>query len=326
VVTSEAEFEEWSRTQLAAVEEGLREALTARSAFVTETARHLFDAGGKRFRPLLVLAAAGLGFDLAGSVDADAAVRAALVVELTHVASLYHDDVMDEAELRRGAPSANKRWENSIAILTGDFIFARASAIVATLGTDFVRFQADTFARLVSGQLDELAGPAPGADPVAHHLKVVSDKTASLIAASARFGAQVAGATPAQTEALTRFGESLGVVFQLSDDLIDIVSDDSGKSPGADLREGVSTLVTLLIRQVARPQDARLLELLAAPVAAADLPEALALVRRHPAVDQVRARVAAGARQAAAELAVLPAGPARSALAALCDLAVTRAA
>jgi heptaprenyl diphosphate synthase len=326
---SEVEFEEWVRARLGAVEDGLRQCLTADSDFVTETARHLALAGGKRFRPLLVLGAAGLGFDLDGSVDETAAQRAAIVVELTHVASLYHDDVMDEADLRRGALSANKRWANSIAILTGDFIFARASRVGAALGPDYVAFQADTFARLVTGQIAELVGPAPGADAVAHHLQVVADKTASLIAASARFGGMAAGADAAQLAALTRFGERLGVVFQLSDDLIDIASDSpssTGKSPGADLREGVPTLATLLVQAWARPEDARLLELLAAPVPPADLPEALALVRAHPAVAEVRSRIAAGAAAAAAELDVLPDGPARRSLAALCDLAVTRSA
>jgi heptaprenyl diphosphate synthase len=323
---TDAGFEDWASSQIADIEARLQEALTSGSPFVTQAARHLPSAGGKRFRPLLVLGSAGLGFDVAGTVDEDAASRAALVVELTHVASLYHDDVMDEAELRRGVSSANKRWENSVAILAGDFIFARASSIVATLGPAYVQFQADTFARLVTGQIDELVGPAPGADPVDHHLSVVSNKTASLIAASARFGGMVAGVDPDQIEALTRFGEGLGVVFQLADDLIDIVSDSSGKSQGTDLREGVPTLATLLIQRAARPEDSHLLELLAGPVSAADLPEALALVRAHPAVAEVRSQIAAGASAAAAELAGLPEGPAQRSLLALCDLAVTRGA
>jgi heptaprenyl diphosphate synthase len=324
-MVSEAAFEEWGSHCLDLIEGRLYETLVAESPFVTQTARHLAAAGGKRFRPLLVLGAAGLGFDLTGSVDADAAVRAALVVELTHVASLYHDDVMDEAELRRGAESANKRWQNSVAILTGDFIFARASSIVATLGPDYVHFQAETFARLVTGQIDELVGPGPGVDPVDHHLQVIAHKTASLIAASARFGAMVAGAAANQIEALTRFGEGLGIVFQLADDLLDIHSETSGKSPGTDLREGVPTLTTLLIQRAARPADARLLELLSGPVAAVDLPQALALVRAHPALEEVRQRIADGAGQAAAELAGLPDGPAKRSLAALCQQAVSRA-
>jgi len=319
-------FDAWGRERLDEVEARLHTTLAADSPFVAEMARHLVAAGGKRFRPMLVIGAAGLGFDLHGAVDADAVVRAALVVELTHVASLCHDDVMDEAPLRRGVDSVNQRWGNSRAILTGDFIFARASAVVATLGPAYVLFQAETFARLVQGQIEELRGPAPDADPIAHHLRVVADKTAALIAASARFGGMVAGATDAQVEALTRFGEALGTAFQLADDLIDVVSVNSGKTPGTDLREGVPTLVTLLIRQLDRPEDRSLIDLLAGPVPEDRLAEALAAIRRHPAVDQVKAEIASRAEEARAELAGLPAGEARTALDGLCDLAVTRTA
>jgi len=319
-------FDAWGRQRLDEVNARLRSTLEADSPFVEEMARHLVAAGGKRFRPMLVIGAAGLGFDLHGAVDEDAVVRAALVVELTHVASLCHDDVMDEADLRRGVPSVNRRWGNSSAILAGDFIFARASAVVATLGPAYVYFQANTFARLVTGQIDELRGPGPGADPIAHHLKVVGDKTAALIAASARFGGMVAGADDDQVEALTRYGEALGVAFQLADDLIDVVSTDAGKTPGTDLREGVPTLVTLLIRQAARPGDARLAELIAGPVTPEHLGEALALVRAHPAVGQVRAEITRQASRARSELASLPDGAAKQALAGLCDLAVTRSA
>jgi heptaprenyl diphosphate synthase len=321
---SRSDFDAWGRSLLDDIEARLRSTLTSDSPFVTEMARHLSSAGGKRFRPMLLLGAAGLGFDLHGEVDNDKAARAALVVELTHVASLYHDDVMDEAELRRGAPSVNKRWDNSLAILCGDFIFARSSAIVATLGPDYVAFQADTFARLVTGQIDEFCGPAPGVDPIAHHLKVVADKTASLIAASARFGAMVAGASADQVEALTRFGEKLGTVFQLADDLIDVVSPASGKTPGTDLREGVPTLVTLKVQAAGKPEDARLLELLAAPVPEADLPEALALVKSSWAVDEVRADLVRRAAEARSELATLPDGPAKASLEDLCAASVTR--
>ena len=206
------------------VEERLAESAVASSGFVTEAAQHIISAGGKRFRPLLVVLAALL----ANEPDEDATIRAALVMELTHVASLYHDDVMDEAQLRRGAPSANQRWDNTVAILVGDFLFARASSIVAGLGTEYVKLQADTFARLVQGQIAETRGPLPGDDPLRHYLQVVADKTGSLIAASTTFGGMVAGATPEVLAALTSYGEEIGVVFQLSDDVIDIASDSSG--------------------------------------------------------------------------------------------------
>jgi heptaprenyl diphosphate synthase len=175
-------------------------------------------------------------------------VEAAVVVELTHLATLYHDDVMDEADVRRGAQSANARWTNTVAILTGDFLFARRSDVVAGLGPEAVRIQARTFARLVEGQIAETAGPADGEDPVEHHLQVVADKTGSLIATSARLGAMLAGAPAADVETAARFGEVIGTAFQLSDDLIDVLSDadDTGKTPGTDLREGIRTLPVLL--------------------------------------------------------------------------------
>ena len=197
-------------------------------------------AGGKRFRPMLALLAAQLGDPDAPEVI----VAPPWSCELTHLATLYHDDVMDEAAVRRGAPSANSRWSNSVAILTGDLLFARASDLLADLGPEAVRIQARTFERLVTGQIRETVGARPGEDPVAHHLAVLADKTGSLVATSARFGAGFAGVDASLVEALTAFGEEVGVAFQLSDDLLDIVSEGgaSGKSPGTDLREGIATL------------------------------------------------------------------------------------
>lgn len=303
------------------VEERLAESAVASTGFVTEAAQHIISAGGKRFRPLLVVLAALL----ANEPDEDATIRAALVMELTHVASLYHDDVMDEAQLRRGAPSANQRWDNTVAILVGDFLFARASSIVAGLGTEYVKLQADTFARLVQGQIAETRGPLPGDDPLRHYLKVVADKTGSLIAASTTFGGMVAGATPEVLAALTSYGEEIGVVFQLSDDVIDIASDSSGKTPGTDLRAGVPTLPTLLARRSKDVADSRLLTLLDADLSAdADLAEALGLLRAHPALAQAQAEIQRRAELARAHLVPLPDGPAKRALAALCDGVVSR--
>jgi len=304
------------------IEERLGEAAVADTDWVTEAAQHTIHAGGKRFRPLLVVLA-GL---LADEPDTDALVRAALVMELTHVASLYHDDVMDEAELRRGAPTANRRWDNTVAILVGDFLFARASSLVATLGTDYVRLQADTFARLVQGQIAETRGPLD-AELLDHYLQVVADKTGSLIAASTTFGGMVAGASPEVLAALAAYGEEIGVVFQLSDDIIDIASDSSGKTPGTDLRAGVPTLPTLLARRSTDPADARLLALLDADLSADDdLAEALGLMRAHPSVAQSREEIRRRAEVARAHLAPLPEGPAKDALAALCDGVISRSA
>ena len=304
------------------IESRLAEAAVAEAAFVTEAAQHIINAGGKRFRPLLVVLAAQLGH-----ADHDETIRAALVMELTHVASLYHDDVMDEAELRRGAPSANQRWDNTVAILVGDFLFAQASSIVATLGTDFVALQARTFARLVQGQIAETQGPSDDEDPLAHYLQVVADKTGSLIAASTAFGGMVAGLGEAELAALAAYGEEIGVVFQLSDDIIDIASDTSGKRPGTDLRAGVPTLPTLLVRAGADPADARLLALLDADLSAdADLAEALGLLRAHRAMDAAREVIRQRAEVARDHLAPLPDGPAKDALATLCDAVISRSA
>ncbi|HNE89714.1 MAG TPA: polyprenyl synthetase family protein, partial [Actinomycetota bacterium] len=232
------------RGRLQRVETRLNEAVKSSYPFVTETSVHLVEAGGKRFRPLMTLLCADFG-----DADNDEVYDAATVVELTHLATLYHDDVMDEAPMRRGRPSANSRWDNSVAILTGDFLFSRASDILADLGPEAVRIQARTFERLVTGQIRETVGPADGEDPVEHHLQVLSDKTGSLIATSAQFGAMFAGCDEPTIDTVTRYGERIGVAFQLADDLVDLTSDsvDSGKTPGTDLKEGVPTLAGLIV-------------------------------------------------------------------------------
>jgi heptaprenyl diphosphate synthase len=311
------------RHGLSQVEDGLAAAIASGDGLLDETARHLLAAGGKRFRPLMVLLAAQLG-----DPDAPGVVPAALVVELTHLATLYHDDVMDEAAVRRGVRSANAEWGNSVAILTGDFLFARASEIVADLGPEAVRLQSRTFARLVRGQIRETIGPAPHEDPVEHYLSVLADKTGSLIATSARFGAWLSGAPADQVEVVTRFGEAVGVAFQLADDVIDVASDraESGKTPGTDLREGVPTLPSLYARRSVVPQDARLVSLLSAPVAEGDVAEALTLLRAHPALDEAQREVQRWADRARSELSVLPEGPARQALEQISDAVVSRSA
>ena len=261
-----------------------------------------------------------------GSPDNDDVLTAACVVELTHLASLYHDDVMDEAALRRGADSANARWDNLVAILTGDWLFSKSSELTAQLGPDAVRIQAETFSRLVEGQILETLGPEER-DPLAHYLRVVEGKTGSLIATSARYGAMFAGAPAEVVDALTAYGEKVGVAFQLSDDILDVGSDseESGKTPGTDLREGVPTLPVLMAQQSTDPADARLLELLDSDLTDdALLSETLALLRKHPAMDQARAHVLDLAREASALLGVLPEGPVREALTTFADLIATR--
>ncbi len=314
---------EWVKGLLATVEDRLLVAAQARTDFVSEVARHITRAGGKRFRPMLVALAAGIGRDLGREVSDEEVVRAALVVELTHVASLYHDDVMDSAELRRAAPSANALYGNSVAIMVGDFLFSRASSIVATLGTEYVAVQAETFARLVQGQIAELLGPQH-LDPVSHHLAVVADKTGSLIATSARFGGMVAGLGEAELEALTLYGEEIGVVFQLSDDLIDIISDQTGKTPGTDLREGVKTLATLTLSASTDPADAELRDLVSRPLAESEVAVALPRLRSHRVIEETRAEIVRRAWVARSYLDALPDGAAKRGLAELCETVVTR--
>jgi heptaprenyl diphosphate synthase len=304
------------------VEERLAVAVESDDAILAAASRHLVAAGGKRFRPLLALTAGQFG-----EPNAPGVVRSAVVVELTHVATLYHDDVQDEATLRRGAPSANALWGNTVAILTGDFLFARASDIAAGLGTDSVRIQARTFERLVHGQLRETVGPRDGDDPVAHYLGVLSDKTASLISTSARFGALHAGVPDATVELLAQFGEHIGMAFQLADDVLDIASESAilGKTSGTDLREGIPTLPVLYARQSTDPADARLRALLDGPLHDDTAhAEALDLLRAHSAVTRARAVVRRYADDARTMLEPLPDVPARRALEALCTSVVDR--
>ncbi|WP_461035707.1 polyprenyl synthetase family protein [Streptomyces mayteni] len=311
---------------LTAVEAGLIEATKSDVPFITETAQHLMRAGGKRFRPLLLLLAARFG-----DPDAPGVVPAAVVVELTHLATLYHDDIMDEAEVRRGVASANARWSNSVAVLTGDFLFSRASSIVADLGPEAVRIQAEAFERLVTGQIQETAGPLPGEDPISHHLEVIAGKTGSLIAVSGRMGGMMAGAPESAVNILAQYGERIGVAFQLADDVLDIASDgtESGKTPGTDLREGVPTLPVLRLREMAReggsPADRELCELLDGDLTDdARHADALAGLRAHPALERAREDALSFAEQARRTLDPLPEGPARAALAELCDAVADR--
>ncbi|KDQ68868.1 MULTISPECIES: polyprenyl synthetase family protein [Streptomyces] len=312
---------------LAAVEAGLLDATKSDVPFITEAAQHLVSAGGKRFRPLLVMLASQFG-----DPEALGVVPAAVVVELTHLATLYHDDVMDEADVRRGVESANTRWGNSVAVLTGDFLFARASHILADLGPEAVRIQAEAFERLVTGQILETAGPRDGCDPVDHYMDVLAGKTGSLVAVAGRFGALMAGADESVVDILTQYGERLGVAFQLADDVLDIASDshESGKTPGTDLREGISTLPVLHLRARAaaegRPEDLKLVELLDGDLNDdARLAEALHGLRAHPALEQARRDTVRYAQEARAALTPLPECYAKSALEELCDAVVHRA-
>ena len=318
----DAELEERLRSTMVEVEQALLGHVESEAPFITKAARHLMEAGGKRFRPLLCFLAAE-----SGSGPTPDVLTAACVVELTHLASLYHDDVMDEADLRRGAASANARWDNHVAILTGDFLFAKSSELTAALGPEAVRIQAQTFSRLVEGQILETLGPGPEDDALEHYLRVVAGKTGSLIATSARYGAMFGGASAEVVEALTEYGERIGVAFQLADDILDVASEsaDSGKTPGTDLREGVPTLPVLFALRSTDPADARLRELLSQPLTDDALhAEALGLLREHAAMGEARSYVAGEAARAKQLLAVLPEGAVRTALEAFADVVADR--
>ncbi|MFZ0187889.1 MAG: polyprenyl synthetase family protein [Streptosporangiaceae bacterium] len=311
----------------------------------TEASRHSIAAGGKRFRALLVLLAAQFGDPKDPRV-----IQAAVAIELTHLATLFHDDVMDEAEVRRGQPSVNSRWNNSVAILTGDFLFAQASRILADLGPEAVRIQAETFGRLVDGQLSETVGPRGGQDPLDHYMHVITEKTGSLIATSGQFGALFSGAPAEVATRIALACEQLGVAWQLSDDVIDIASDSaqSGKTPGTDLRQGVRTLPVLYaLRSTGQSEtaqaetaqsetaqsetaqsetDRRLHGLLVEADLTDDalLAETLALLRAHPALAESRAQVLSWVQGARNEMMALPDVPARAAFLALCDFVEKR--
>jgi heptaprenyl diphosphate synthase len=306
---------------MARVEELMRSHIKGDYPLVIETSRHLVEAGGKRLRPLLTLLAAQFGdpsnYDI---------IKAAVCCELTHLATLYHDDVMDDAVLRRGVISANKKWDNAVAILTGDYLFSKVSDMLADIGPEAVKLQAKTFERLVIGQIKETQGKSEGLTQIEHYMKVVADKTGSLIATSARFGALLSGASAQTVEALTKFGEKIGVAFQVADDLLDVTSDEtaSGKTPGTDLKEGVPTLVTLYVIAANNPADKDLIAKLNGPISENDLSGVIAQLRTHKALTDVKDYLAKVAKEANDLLVDLPEGSAKEALKSLTFALVNR--
>ncbi|MFB9658271.1 polyprenyl synthetase family protein [Glycomyces mayteni] len=314
-------FAEAIGASLDLVEERLLKAVDTEQPLLRQSGSHLIRAGGKRFRPMLTLACAHLG-----DPDRPNILEAAVALELTHLATLYHDDVMDEAPVRRGAPSANARWDNSVAILTGDYLFSQAAQIMADLGTEAVRLQAATFARLVRGQINETMPRPEGIDAVEWHLGILSEKTGSLISTCAKFGAWFGGADEAVTAVAEEYGEVIGVAFQIADDIIDIASasDASGKTPGTDLLEGVPTLPVLYALADDDPAGARLRELVSGPVAEEDLEETLTLLRASHALEQAKDTLHQYQARARALAAALPEGPARNALVDICDYMIER--
>lgn len=310
------------------VESGLLEHVTFADNLADVTARYLFDAGGKRIRPTLALLTAQLGLGNTPEV-----IVAAQAIEITHLASLYHDDVMDEAEVRRGVPSVQSVWGNSVAILTGDLLFARAGRLIASLGDQAIELQAETFERLCLGQLHETIGPGVDDDPIEHYLQVLADKTGSLIAAAAQVGVIFSQAPREFEEPLREFGEKIGVAFQLIDDVIDLAAeaDETGKMPGADLRAGVATLPVLHLRKLAAddPEAAALLARIdrgasGGAEASDEFDAAVAELRTHPVTLTTLDEARRWAREGVQALAALPDGPVRKALTKFADALVER--
>jgi heptaprenyl diphosphate synthase len=268
----------------------------------------------------LVLLGAALG-----DANKEEVIKAAVVVELTHLATLYHDDVMDRAPMRRGVPTAHEVWGNSVAILTGDLLFARASQIVSRLGGKALTLQADTFERLCLGQLHETLGPQNNEDPIAHYLQVLADKTGSLIAASAELGVVYGDGPDEYREPMRIYGEKVGVAFQLIDDVIDILSDASGKTPGTDLRAGVPTMPTLLLRASNDPEAKELIEIIDGGLEDdAQLALAVSKLRKHQALEEAYQLARTWAQDAVAALAPLPESPVKEALKVFAEAVVDR--
>ncbi len=316
------------------LEERLKTETRFAGGIVDAVSKYLLEAGGKRVRPTLAFLTAQLGDGVTPEV-----VTAAASIELTHLASLYHDDVMDDADQRRGVPSAQYKWGNSVAILAGDLLFARASALLAQLGERAIRLQADTFERLCLGQLLETIGPAEGDDPVDHYIKVLADKTGSLISASGQLGVIFSNGSSAYEQPVRDFGEKVGIAFQLVDDVIDIApnDEDTGKTPGTDIRAGVATLPVLYLRRAAAgggtsaagaAEATALLERLtpdaleAAGTEGSD--ETIRALREHPVTQRTVDEARRYAREAVEALAPLPEGTVKKTLIRFADTVVER--
>ena len=300
------------------VEAGLADELRMADPVADAVARYLYEAGGKRIRPVLTLLAAQLG-----EGNTDDVIDAAKALEITHLGSLYHDDVMDGADRRRGVPAAHAVWGNSVAILTGDILFSRASQLMSRLGDRAIRLQADTFERLVLGQMHETIGVQPGDDPIEFYIQVLADKTGSLIAAATQGGVIFSGAPTEFEEPLRVYGEKVGVAFQLLDDVIDLSADaeETGKVPGTDLRAGVPTMPSLLLKTGTAPADidlaARIDEGVARIAEGADpavLDGPLAELRDHDATRRTMELARTWTADAVAALAPLPKGTVRESL------------
>ena len=321
-------------TSLAKIEEDLADALVYADDLAQATTRHLLDAGGKRVRPIVTVLSSMLADENVGTGEVEEPSvyirKVAVAMELTHLATLYHDDVMDEADQRRGVTATHQQWSNSIAILAGDLIFAKASGELAELGTRAVKEHSVTFEKLVMGQLWETIGPEEQDDPLEHYLRVIDGKTASLLASSALLGALLAGGSEELIQIAAAYGSNVGMAFQLADDIIDVTSssDTSGKVQGTDLKERVPTLPILLLRQAANEGDAQatsILELVDGPLETDEqVDAAVKAVASHPVIDQAWELTGQWADKAVRALDGLEDSPVKTALTQFAQYVVSR--
>ena len=265
------------------VEAALLAAVRTRDAYLTELASHLIVAGGKRLRPVMTIAAAQVGAKAEVSEDV---IQGAIACELVHLGSLYHDDVMDESTMRRGVDTVNAKWGNLQAIVAGDFLLARASGIAASLGNEIAGLLARTIAELCEGQIEELQHTYSVARTVPSYLVSIEGKTASLFATSARIGGLVAGHDADVVDALTNYGTAFGMVFQIVDDILDVIATDAelGKRAGHDMEEGVYTLPVLLTLAQQSSESDELRSFLGKPLSQAERERALVIVRAHAGI------------------------------------------
>ena len=265
------------------IEAALRAAVVTSDPYLTEIASHLIVAGGKRLRPVLSVVAGRL----AGGSATDDVVQGGVACELVHLGSLYHDDVMDEAETRRGVETVNARWGNLQAILAGDFLLSRASEIAASLGTEVAGLLARTIGWLCEGQIEELRHTYDVARPEESYLASIHGKTASLYGTAARIGGIVAGHDRPTIDALTDYGNAYGMVFQIVDDVLDLTAtaEQLGKPAGHDLEEGVYTLPVIRTLATGRGSADDLRELLGKPLNEADRDRALKIVRSEEGIE-----------------------------------------
>jgi heptaprenyl diphosphate synthase len=290
---------------LVRLEPELRAAVSSGDDFLDQVTTHLIAAGGKRLRPGLALAAATGGTRPAAPDDLSGAVA----VELVHLASLYHDDVMDEATMRRNTQTVNARFGNLVAIVAGDFLLARSAEIAAALGTEIASLLANTLGRLCEGQVTEVRSAFSLARTEDDYFTAIAGKTAALMSTSCRIGALTGGLARSEVDALTTFGTCFGMVFQLRDDILDLIGteEELGKLPGQDLAEGVYTLPVLLALR--DPEAAsELSPLLGRPLGPPERDKARAIVTASGAIDSTLSIGRRYVQQAVDAAAVVP-GP-----------------